>query len=218
MIGAHRAMKSALQATGNVRSSKTGFHNALIDAVRTIGTASTPHELEVRGVQRVRCVSTEQVSKLIESAVERTLRERALGEIDAGEIGVLVNHAQLGLLGMLQGFQDVEDSRGAIRAQRRELQADLDLLRNDRNLPVDRDEHVERLERRIAKLMRSLAETEAVLQRVAAMKNLDLGIASLYRVVQGLSDDPRLDDKRSMMKRIFEANVVLQQKRALAAV
>ena len=211
-------MKAMIRTEGTNGSSGLGFHRALADAVRTIGRASTPHELEVRGVQRVRCVSTAQVSELIENAVERTLRERAAGTLDAVEIGVLVNHAQLGLLGMLQGFQDVEDSRGVLRAHRHELQGELDMLRDDRLTPRDRDQHIDQLERRIAKLVRSLSETEAVLQRVAAMKNIDLGIASLYRVVQGLSEDPNLNEKRDMMRRIFEANVVLQQKRALAQV
>ena len=196
-----------------------GFHRAevsaaLVEAVREVGRAATPHELEERGVRRVRCVSTEQVSRLIESAVERTLRKRAAGGIDPSELGVMLEHAQLGLLGLLQGCTDVEDQRGTIRAQRRELEGELAELRRGGG-----DDTIDRLERRIAKLVRSLEETEAALQRVASMKNIDLGIASLYRVVQGLDlGDQRAEEKRSMMRRIFEANVVLQQKRALAAV
>ena len=196
-----------------------GFHRsevslALVEAVREVGQAATPHELEQRGVRRVRCVSTEQVSRLIESAVEKTLRKHAAGGIEQAELDAMLEHAQLGLLGLLQGCTDVEDSRGTIRAQRRELEGELAELRRG-----GRDDAIDRLERRIAKLVRSLEETEAALQRVASMKNIDLGIASLYRVVQGLdAGDGRADEKRAMMRRIFEANVVLQQKRALAAV
>lgn len=193
---------------------RTELNQALVRAVREAGRAATPHELEQRGVRRVRCVSTEQVSRLIESAVEETLRKRAAGGIQPGELDTMLDHAQLGLLGLLQGCADVEDSRGAIRAHRRELEGELAELRRGGG-----DDTIDRLERRIAKLVRSLEETEAALQRVASMKNIDLGIASLYRVVQGLdSGDQRAEEKRSMMRRIFEANVVLQQKRALAAV
>ena len=201
---------------------KVGINRALVAAVRELGRAATPHELEERGVRRVRCVSTEQVSRLIETAVEKTLRERAEKGIDAAEIGLLVDHAQLGMLRMLHGFQEVEDSRGELREHRRELEDELEQMRSERDEPASargRDQVIERLERRVAKLVRALEQTEATLQKVAAMKNIDLGIASLYRVVQGLScEDANLGEKRSMMKRIFEANVVLQQKRALAEV
>ena len=203
-----------------------GFHKvtlnrSIVEAVREVGQPSTPHELEERGVRRVRFVSTEQVSRLIESAVERTLRERAEGTIDPAELGLLVDHAQLGLLGLLQGFQEVEDSRGALRENRRALQSELETRRDERRNPVsgeERDARIERLERRVAKLVRALEATEATLQKVAAMKDVDLGIASLYRVVQGLAPSANLEEKRAMMRRIFEANVVLQQKRALGAV
>ena len=67
------------------------------------------------------------------------------------------------------------------------------------------------LERRIVKLTRLLEETEANLQRIAAMKNLDLGIASVYRDVQGLSSEEQaLALKRSLMREIFQANLKLK--------
>jgi hypothetical protein len=40
---------------------------------------------------------------------------------------------------------------------------------------------------------------------------LDAGIASLYRVVQGLSADaPQVDKKRALMEEIFRANMDLR--------
>ncbi len=68
---------------------------------------------------------------------------------------------------------------------------------------------IDRLERRVAKLTHSLGVTEEELKRVAAMKNIDVGIASLYRNVQGLNgeDDGR---KVEMLKDIFEANLALK--------
>ena len=67
------------------------------------------------------------------------------------------------------------------------------------------------LERRIVKLTQLLEQTEADLRRIAAMKNVDLGIASIYRSVQGLSsEEGALAFKRSIMKKIFQANVELK--------
>jgi diguanylate cyclase (GGDEF)-like protein len=71
---------------------------------------------------------------------------------------------------------------------------------------------VDVLERRIAKLTHLLGITEEELKRIAAMKGLDLGVASIYRTVQGLGDDAaQKEKKREMMKVIFEANFELKQ-------
>lgn len=67
------------------------------------------------------------------------------------------------------------------------------------------------LERRVAKLSNLLGLAEEELRRVAKMKNIDLGIASIYRTVQGLDDhDGQFERKKEMMTSIFEANVKLQ--------
>jgi hypothetical protein len=73
------------------------------------------------------------------------------------------------------------------------------------------------LERRVSKLTESLGLTEAELTRVAKMKNIDLGLSSLYRTIQGLSgDEANAEQKKEMLKNIFEANVAL--KAQLAAI
>jgi len=71
------------------------------------------------------------------------------------------------------------------------------------------------LQRRIAKLTLQLEQTEADLKRIAAMKNVDLGIASTYRTVQGLlSEDEAYAYKEALLKRIFEANLELKAEMA----
>lgn len=66
-------------------------------------------------------------------------------------------------------------------------------------------------ERRVAKLVQSLERTEQVLARVARMKDLEEGVESLYRTVQGLSaTDAASELKRAMLARIYEANVALR--------
>jgi len=67
------------------------------------------------------------------------------------------------------------------------------------------------LERRIEKLTGSLQRTEAELVRLASMKDIELGVSSIFRTVQGLSaDDDLADAKRDMLKNIFEANLALR--------
>lgn len=72
---------------------------------------------------------------------------------------------------------------------------------------------IDMLERRIGKLSHALGVTEEELQRIAAMKNVELGEASIYRTVQGLSDDSKdKERKREMMKDIFHANFELKKR------
>lgn len=78
---------------------------------------------------------------------------------------------------------------------------------------TDKVRKIDQLERRIAKLTHILGVTEDELRRVAAMKGIDLGIASIYSTVQGLATDVQnYEKRREMMKVIFEANFELKQK------
>ena len=83
---------------------------------------------------------------------------------------------------------------------------------NDEDLKAARG-RIDLLERRLAKLTHLLGVTEEELQRVAAMKGIDLGLASIYRSVQGLSDDASNKEKKiEMMKEIFKANLEMRKK------
>lgn len=78
---------------------------------------------------------------------------------------------------------------------------------------ADKARQIELLERRINKLTDLLGITEEELKRVAALKGIDLGLASIYRTVQGLSlDANQYERKREMMRTIFETNFHLRQK------
>ncbi len=73
---------------------------------------------------------------------------------------------------------------------------------------------VEQLHRRIAKLTGSLEMTEQEIVRLRKLKNVDDGIESVYRDVQGLSDgDARSEVKKELMGEIFRANMHLQGKK-----
>ena len=76
-----------------------------------------------------------------------------------------------------------------------------------------RDREVENLQRRIEKLTQSLSTTEHRLRQVAAMKNIDDGISSIYREVQGLDEHASdAGKKKELMSAIFAANMRLQKK------
>jgi len=78
-----------------------------------------------------------------------------------------------------------------------------------------REEHarqVDVLERRLTKIATSLEATEGALLRTRSGENVDLGVASIYRTVQGLSDvEGDTELKKEMMSKIFEANIELRK-------
>jgi hypothetical protein len=77
---------------------------------------------------------------------------------------------------------------------------------------------VDQLERRVAKLTSLLGVTEEELQRVMSMKNIDDGVASIYRTVQGLAPSAaQAEQKRAMMSVIFNENLSFQKREAKAA-
>jgi hypothetical protein len=68
------------------------------------------------------------------------------------------------------------------------------------------------LQRRAAKLERSLHESRAALAYVSGLEHVDDGIASIYRVVQGLSlEDPQRERKRAALESLFRSNLALQK-------
>jgi DNA repair exonuclease SbcCD ATPase subunit len=71
---------------------------------------------------------------------------------------------------------------------------------------------IDQLERRITKLLQSLEETEKVLERISAAKDLEIGIESIYRNVQGLNPgEADQERKKELMKVLFKANLALQE-------
>jgi hypothetical protein len=167
----------------------------------------------------------------IQDELERLKRELAPGEADDGDAGgagfeelrerdtarrlrSLRLRVQARLLPV---FDRLPPGGPTLRATVLELMA-VFAQEHEQALARERDSErgsmaarVEQLERRIGKLMRSLEETESVLARVAGMKNLEQGIESIYRTVQGLSPaDADQERKLDMMRTIFEANLELR--------
>lgn len=118
---------------------------------------------------------------------------------------------------LLEVFADEEGaSKQVLRIEKRVIDIVAEDLERLADLPssrqlADREQEIDTLERRIRKLTDRLDKTEAELQRVAAMKVVDDGIASIYRSVQGLSDDAEgAEQKKAMLDNIFVANMALR--------
>lgn len=104
-----------------------------------------------------------------------------------------------------------------------EFERDLALLidrvlgdQRDRYVEKERAEHQEKidlLERRIAKLSKTLEQTEDTLRKVAQAKSLDPGVASIFDSVQGLDlSDIDFERKSELLKEVFIQNLSLQGK------
>jgi len=103
----------------------------------------------------------------------------------------------------------LEELIGLVMDELRRVQAQL--------LELHKAQHQNELdiaERRISKLAASLKATERNLRKLAESKGFDPGLASIYREVQGLSEEDALAElKREMLSKIFEANLKLREQR-----
>ena len=73
-------------------------------------------------------------------------------------------------------------------------------------------DRVDVLERRLVKLKQSLAHSEEALEKLAAAAQVDHGIPSIYRTVQGLAAESALRAaKAEMLRTIFESNYAFQK-------
>lgn len=258
---------------------KEEFNAALTEALDKIGRHTTPEQLTERGVRRVLSVTRQDVSRLIEVAVNRTLMERTIGGLSESEKGFVIDEAKERFHEGLKNMEALRESRADAQSRRDEMERGLAKLRRqlaprrgfveqfeqeqaaevdaealkqlrlrtqarllpifdrlppgsptlratvaelmelftaerDRALGVQRDglaDEIDHLERRITKLLKSLEDTEKVLERISAAKDLEVGIESIYRSVQGLGqNDANMERKREMMSVIFQANLELQ--------
>ncbi len=76
----------------------------------------------------------------------------------------------------------------------------------------DLERTVDVLRRRVAKLSAMLEAARLEIERLAGSKTIDCGVASVYRDVQGLSEeDERYELKRALMASILEQNLRLRR-------
>jgi len=143
--------------------------------------------------------SLENKAQLLGRVEEQTLDEELARELER-----LNRRALLSSGGGLEPAS-IEQLRKFVRKQRREaLTLALSGYRERMGL----------LERRVSKLNSALTSTEQALQVLATKAQIDPGIASIFRTVQGISaGTPHQDVKREMLRVIFEANLEMQNTR-----
>jgi hypothetical protein len=74
-------------------------------------------------------------------------------------------------------------------------------------------QNLDLLQRRALKLEQALRDARAALAYISQLEHVDLGLASIYRVVQGIAlDDPLRERKQGALEAIFQANLSLQKK------
>jgi len=154
---------------------------------------------------------------------ELTVQEKILAaKLDLAESDARVRYhgedqeivERLGLL--VSGLSQAGDNS---ELRDRILDLVMDIVRDQRREAISareamRDREVDILQRRIRKLNDSLQQTEHRLSEFTAIRNLDEGISSVYREVQGLqtADDDEYRCKFGLMTSIFEANRRLQKR------
>jgi hypothetical protein len=119
-----------------------------------------------------------------------------------------------------QALEDRLARLGGALAARRDLRARLIALALERMAAPTADaeasheelRNLDVLQRRAAKLERSLRDARAALEHVLGLEHVDVGIASIYRTVQGLSlVDPARERKRALLESLFRSNLTLQK-------
>jgi hypothetical protein len=169
-------------------------------------------------LRRLKEVAEEQVDDLRrELAQQERLLERKLAMAESaaansyhGEDRAIAERLGVLIEGLLQAGENEE-------LRDRVLDLVMDIVRNERREATKareavRDHEVGTLQRRIQKLATSLHETEHRLTEVTAIKNIDQGISSVYKEVQGLNQAAsHFDQKKALMEDIFAANRRLQK-------
>jgi len=156
-------------------------------------------ELEAELESRSLLLQEEQQAIVEEALAEETSRRSSM----ALRIDEVVEST--GLEG--EGFEELRAEMYALA--RRQMEEERDRIIAEKL--QEKQGEIERLERRLGKLTESLGVTEAELQRLSKLKSVDLGLSSIYREVQGLSDDDnQVERKKEMMKDIFKANLDLR--------
>lgn len=74
------------------------------------------------------------------------------------------------------------------------------------------ERQIDLFQRRIAKLNESLKRSEQTIQELARSKQVDPGLASVYRSVQGLAADAQMREaKLDLLVKLFESNLALRE-------
>ena len=143
-----------------------------------------------------------------------------LGKLDGGEgPAPEAAGARESAVGTLLFAKDAEDDGPPPEPPLRSIQPDRppedsEMARLRRRLE-ERGQAMDILERRLDKVCVLLDATEDQLRTVLSARELDPGLASIYREVQGLdAGEPQIVAKKRLMRQVFEQNLVLHRELA----
>jgi hypothetical protein len=184
-----------------------------------------------RRARRVRGLSRKEFLHQLEGSKNSLLLEQQRARAEIGELethaarlrAALAEHT--GDLGPAEETELDEALAGDLRvllgeraeAAESEIARTVERARHRRREAVERSiggyrDRIEMLERRLVKLTDALTETEDVMAKLAAAAQIDPGIASVYRTVQGLAPESAWREaKLEMLREIFEANYAFQK-------
>jgi len=208
------AVTLSIGISHNLHPGEVSFESIVEDAETGMGLATS-----AGGDRFMQAREVETELDRLRSEIENQIRELAdttedLIENKDSEEEAWAHNLVQSTLGLFE--REAEQSEGVLRLKREVialLRRELAAWRETSTVSqmLEKQRHIQNLERRVTKLTQSLDLTEAELKRVAAMKNVDTGVASIYRTVQGLSDDDdSYEQKSAMLADIFEANLALQ--------
>jgi len=213
-----RAIEAALVRRGGIPPANARILRA--DAMQRFGT------LFGVGGRRVRALTKSEVVAELEKTHGAVLRRRqewngelagleqelAAAKVRAGsgltaaEEAALAQALQVDLENLLRTPQPRNAIAGVLEREReRRAQALATVVARER-------EHIDQLERRMTKLRGEVERMEATIAELARQAEIDPGLPSIYRTVQGLSQaEAERAAKTEMLTRIFEQNLVLQK-------
>lgn len=142
--------------------------------------------------------------------------ESARREVQAGALGASPEDLNQGVQRLVRDSLGDADPMRADRLSARLVAFVSGYVEQQRTAPREVDpaaqDQIDRLERRMAKLKARLTEAETELSQTLSGAEVEPGIASVYRKVQGLErSSVQFEKKKGLMDVIFQANMKIQK-------
>ena len=213
-----------------------GLVRSFREVVHKLAYTTSVDQLKKKGIDKVNVLGMDRIAFLIQEAVKRSLRHKLIA-LDRDEVASATKEEFLRLIESKESSSRQQDE---LRVQKEQAEAEVEQLRQElaeqerllvqrenefvqrENEFVQRENEVVQRESLFAKQERTFTKKlelalhralfESGLSEVTATKNLDEGVSSVYKEVQGLSPaDHDYRRKRTLMSHIYEANMRLQK-------
>lgn len=189
-------------------------HSRQLNLTRLIRERKKVRAIPMEVLERILCEAIANI--LLSGDFDPILDHESLKEQTRAELRRLMREHQEG-----RGFEG--SGRAMLEKQVAQLKEELD--RQQSELAAEQSmspeevqrREIEKLRLRIGKLDKALSASEDALQRLAAAKAGDPGLASIYDEIQGLShDDAKYREKLEMIQVVFVNNLRLRNREVTA--